>query len=260
MGAAPLLPGEHEELRLRPAAAGYLPLYLIALLPAVAGAILWGLSRLPSWQCCPDPARPSSPSWQVWNHLWGDEMALAFYAVAGIVVAAIVDYAIRRKARTFVAATAALTLLMIGAAALDGTGLRRHDVIVFLTAGLSIPALAWVEWRRRCTEYVFTNLRLIARRRAPRSEQSVRHEDLVDLKAKRTMGDAGTIIPVLGQAAAAAAPTRQPLRFKGVRPFGRTKSLVELLIQRATAGDYLRADQRLEQRIAEARSSLQRQA
>jgi len=254
MPAPQLLPGEHEELRLRPAPAGFLPAYAAALLPAVAGLLLWGLARMPAWE----NSQRSEPPWQVWNHLWGDDQALAFYAVCLIVLAALADFAVRRRARSFVLATCALLLLMAGSVVLAGN--PTGTALPLLLMALSVPALGWVEARRRNTLYVFTNLRLIVRRSMPRHrETAVRHQDLVDLQGHPSVADVGTLVPVLGKDAAAAAPPGPTLRFPGVRPFDRVRAFAELLVQRATAGDYLRADGRLDQRIAEARAALQRQ-
>lgn len=255
MGTLPLLPGEHEELRLRPSPTGFLAAYGLSLVPATAGAVLFGLSRVSGWQ---NP-KVGSEDWQFWNHLWGDDQALGFYVVAGVVVAALLDYAVRRRARSFVLATVALVLMMLGATVLRGTATRT--ALPMVLASLSAPALIWVEWRRRSTRYIFTNLRLIIRTSMPRLRQrAVRHQDLVDLRARPAWRDAGTLVPVLGKEAQAAAGNTPPLRFAGIRPFARVRAFVELLIQRATAGDYLRAEERLDQRIAEARSALQRQA
>lgn len=259
MGRPQLLPGEHEELRIKPAALGYGVPYAAALAPAAAAGVLWLIGRLPAWQ----DAESGAPPWQIWHHLWGDALALALYAVTLVVAAALIDYAVRRKARSFLLATAALAYMMSAVSLLGGMDSR--DAIPLLVASLSVPALAWVEARRRTTRYVLTNLRLVRRSRLPRhAEEGVRHQDLVDLRAKRIVGDVGTLVPVLGQDAAGAAAggpaSRTPMRLRGVRPFGRVRAFTELLVQRATAGDYLRAEGRLEQRIAEARVALQRRA
>ncbi len=255
MATLPLLPGEHEELRLRPAPAGFLGAYGRALVPAVLGLFFWLLA---AWQPVWQNANSSAPDWQFWNHLWGDDQALAFYVVAAIVVAALVDFALRRRARAFLVATTALVVLMIGAAAFRSIRMPTATALPILVASLAVPAAAWVELRRRRTTYIFTNLRLIRRQSVLQMRESaVRHQDLVDLQGGRVLGDVGTIVPVVGKAAVEAGG-HAPLRFGGIRPYVRVRAFVELLVQRATAGDYLRADQRLDQRIAEARASLQR--
>ncbi len=257
MGAPQLLPGEHEELRLRPSAAGSLPAYGVALVPLFFGGLLWLLVNSASWKAGNDQA--GTPSWQVWNHLWADDQALGLYVVVTIVLVALVDFAVRRRARTFVLATAALVFLMLGRAVLSGT--PSGVGIPIAVAALCAPAIVWLEARRRTTTYLFTNLRMVIRHTMPRQrEHAVRHQDLVDLRAKHLLADVGTLIPVLGKDASAAHPHVPTPRFTGIQPFGRVRAFVELLIQRATAGDYLRAEERLDQRIAEARSALQRKA
>ncbi|MES2155318.1 MAG: hypothetical protein V4510_09310 [bacterium] len=254
MAGPPLLPGEHEELRLRPAAAGWLGRYAQALVPAVGGLAFWALA---AWRGVWENPQASAPDWQFWLHFWGDDQALAFYVVLALVAFCIVHYLLRRRVRAFIVGTAALLAIMAGSSIFRGLHMPTSTALPILLACLSLPALAWAEWRRRNTWYLFTNLRFVVRTTGPlRREESVRHQDLVDLQARPGMGDVGALVPVLGRDAAASGAAAP--RLQGIRPFARLKPFAELLVQRATAGDYLRAEERLDQRIAEARSALQR--
>jgi hypothetical protein len=66
------------------------------------------------------------------------------------------------------------------------------------------------------------------------------------------LADAGTLLPV------AAPPSAHPLRLVGVRPLRRVLHLAQVLVRQATATDYLRERQGLEQQQAEALAALQR--
>jgi hypothetical protein len=249
MGGPHLLPGEREEVVLRPGPLGHAGLYALALAPAAFGLGLWALSETRGWRA----AAPADASGFSWGQFVGTPFALAFYTVFAIVAAAAVHFLLRRRAVVFVWAAAALGLLM-GAAALVPPAAAGQAVPI-LVAVLCIPAFVGVEARRLGTRYIITNLRLIETRAWPRAECSVLFEDIVDLAAQPRWGtDSGRIVPVAGPARR---PARVP-RLVGIRPFGRVRDLLVLLIQRATASDFLRAEGRLEQKAAEARAALLR--
>jgi hypothetical protein len=278
--ALQLLPGEVEELRIRPSPAAYLRQQLLALGYALWGGILWVLFHGESWQL-------HEPEWSLpWTWLYGAKSAVAPYAwtLGGLAVGGAAACLPRGPWTRFWWSLAAGFVIVVY------VSLYIPDAapvaLPLLTAALSIPGLLWLEIRRLTTHYHFTNLRLVVRRSLPPHEESARYADLVDLDVRPSLfPDTGTLLPILTPAAHADAPvqprpavpqagTKKPKRsskaeepieeseealeprrpkaalsMPGVWPLADMKALVQLLVQRATASDFHRRERDLDGQV-----------
>ena len=240
MGSLLLLAGEREELVLRPAAAGLWPRYAVALLPMLAAVAVAGLTRAPGWT--PDGIAL----------LWGsDPAAHLLVALAGC-LAALAAYAARRR----LGRAAMVLLVPIAASAVAlASGLPARWGLPAGLAAVSLLLLGFVEASRRGTRYHFTNVRVVERRSFPRPLQlQVRHDAMRDLDARQgplgRLLDMGDLHPV-----GAAEPTPT---LRAVHPYARVRTLLELLVRRATVNDYLRQELELDGKAGAAMAALQR--
>ncbi|MEA3191157.1 MAG: hypothetical protein QOD77_1739 [Thermoplasmata archaeon] len=245
MGRLHLLPGEREELRLRPAALSRLPDYAVALAPAAGAGLLWLATLAPSWR----PPAADAP----WLHqIYGTPFAVALYALVVLAAAGAAHLLLRRKAWGLLAAVGAMLWLAAGVVAFPDVSAETR--IPVQLACLSVPALAWVETVRRTTRYAVTNLRLVVQVALPRAAQGAfLHEDLVDVDGRRGLGDTGTITAVRRGTEAP-----RELHLAGVRPYKRVLAAVELLVQKATQSEALRRQAGIDRRVGEALAALQR--
>jgi hypothetical protein len=267
MGSLVLLPGEREVLCRRPSPAGWIPRYALALLPALWAAALWTLFHTPDWE-----NHRAGDALHFWTYLYGTPLAAHLYAAAGLAAGGYVLSLARRSWHPL--AVALLIAACAGAMTLT-LGAPATVALPSFIALSSIPCLAWAELCRLGTHHHYTNLRTVLRATFPRRmESSARHADLADLDVRQgplaRLLDAGTLLPVTAEHGPRkvrknlldpphpAPDAPMPLHLVGVRPLGRIRHLVEVLVRMATASDYLRSEQKLDQRVADALAALQR--
>jgi len=268
-----LLPGEKEELHLRPALSSTLARQAGGLALVPYAALLWAAFHSPWWT-----AHTPSDWTAAWTWLWGTPQAAYLWTVAGFAVAGIASCLPRGSWRR------ALVAIGLGAACALAAAIWKpdapEDALPLATLVAALPVLAWNEAARWATHYHVTNLRLVVRTTFPRpTDSALLYSEMVDLDARPSAWpDTGTLIPVAARAAAASADapaaspaspsvsasgpgatlSRQPPRLAGVRPFARVRRLVEVLAQRATASEYVRTQRKLDDDVAHALAALHR--
>jgi hypothetical protein len=242
------MPGEREELHLRPSPSGFAKRYALGL--------LW-----PLWSC----AALTMLASQRWVATLGNDQEAVVQLLVATGPLAVGAFLVWRRRVAWALALAA----GVGAAAaiaiviLPRLGLGDPGPIWRTAAGyglLVLPAALWVDVRRATTHYHLTTLRIVVRTSVPRRfEQTLHYSDIADVDARKyAWGDTGTIQPILARPPTPAAPAAPAPRLVGVKPFFRVRTLLGVLIQRATATEWLRAEQRLDQQVQDALAALQR--
>lgn len=207
-----VLPGEHEELRLRPHPLSFLPRYLVAALPALWGLALWAVFGSEWW------AGAQSGKWyQFWTFLYGNAPSGYVLAIVGLAALGAVVAVVGIRWRVF------FTYLGTGLIAVGLTvGFSQvygWDYAVGLPALLwlsAAPALWWVEMDRRSHRYILTNLRIVFRGGVlVTHERQLRYESITDLDGQQSlvgqMLGYGTLIPVTQSGFGLGADTSQAL-------------------------------------------------
>lgn len=207
-----VLPGEHEELRLRPHALSFLGRYLVAALPALWGLALWGIYRS-QWWTGSEPGR----WYQFWTFLYGNAPSGYILALFGLAALGALIAVVGIRWRVFFLYLAA----GIGAVTATAVFTETHGwhyatglpALLWLTA---VPAVMWVEMDRRSHRYILTNLRIVFRGGVLVShERQLRYESITDLDGQQSiLGQVlgyGTLIPVTQSGFGLGADTSQAL-------------------------------------------------
>jgi len=246
-----LLPGEREEIRLHPSHSTAVPRQAMALGFALAGGLLWAMFHAPWWQA------PAEPRWYLpWRYLVGNGPAAVGWALALLAAGGAATCLPRGPwRRLWVALGAGILACAVAAYVAPHNTAEGVPIAVAL---LALPGLAWAELVRTSTHYHVTNLRLAVRTTLPRrGERSVLYSDLVDLDARASdWPDTGTLLPVTAKPEDGG-EAQPALRIPGVRPFKRVRRAVELLAQRASASEPLKAT-KTDADLAEALAALHR--
>ncbi|MGB1697027.1 MAG: PH domain-containing protein [Thermoplasmatota archaeon] len=285
-----LLPGEQEEVRLKPHPLSWLGPYLIALVPAIIGLGLYLIMQSNWWQGA------SQGEWyQFWTFLYGNAPAAytLMFVMLGIMGAAIAVAAIRWRV-FFGYLLAGILATVITAVWFKGD---EADALPFWLALTSIPALGWMEIQRVSHSYILTNLRILFRGGTMVSmERQIRYESITDIDGKQSILGRifgyGTLIPITqsgfglgndtsqanimvggggskggvfggigvqagGGKEVAVARARSHDQLTGVRPYHDVKFLVETFVQRSASAPYLQQQVDLQQKMVDALSRFQ---
>lgn len=273
-----LLPGEQEEVRLRPHPLSWLGKYFIALVPAFWGILLGLLFTTDSWQ-----AAETGKWYQIWTFLYGNAGAGYVYSIAGLALFGAVFAVTGIRWRIFFGYLAVGLLAMIGSLAISNGWLDdpgQYVLALPLMLGvLSLPALLGTEMNRRSHRYILTNLRIIFRGGFfVQKERQLRYESITDLDGTQgilgRIFNYGTLIPVTQSGFGLGADTseahigvgvggskmgvgagigiaagggkevqvgraRTHDSLTGVRPYRDVKYLLETLVQNSTSTPYL---------------------
>lgn len=285
-----LLPGEKQELRLRPHPLSFLGKYLVAAWPAIWGLVVFLVVRTDWWK-----GAESGKWYQVWTFLYGNAPSAYVLLLLGLAVAGAVVAVSAIKWKVFFAYVGA-GILAIVLGALWKSAPYTWDAPAILWVA-SFPAVWGVEQYRRSHDYVLTNLRILFRGGfLVQRERQLRYESITDLDGSQgplgSLFGYGTLIPVTQSGFGLGADTSQAMvgmgvggqgkagpgmgvgagigvaagggkevqvgrarsyhQLTGVRPYGDVKYLLETLIQNATATPYLRQQVELQQQMVEA--------
>lgn len=286
-----LLPGEQEEVRLRPHPLSWLGKYFIAFLPALWGILLYFLYTSEGWQ-----SAESGKWYQVWTFFYGNAGIGYVYSIAGLAVFGAILAVAGIRWRIFFGYLTVGILAMAGSLAI-ANGWRDDPeqyviALPVMLVALSLPALVGAEWNRRSHHYVLTNLRILFRGGFfVQKERQLRYEAITDLDGTQgilgRIFNYGTLIPVTqsgfglgndtseahigvgvgGQKMGAAAGigvaagggkevqvgrARTYNALTGVRPYRDVKYLMETLVQNATSTPYLQQQVDLQQQMLQA--------
>jgi hypothetical protein len=286
-----LLPGETEELRLRPHPLSWLGSYLVAGVPAIVALALFGMMKADWW------TKNDGPAWQFWRYLYGnDPSAYIMVFVSLAVIGAVVAVASIKWRVFFMYSLAAIFATVVTAVWFNDIVSNALPFWLLLT---SVPALGWAEVQRVSHSYVLTNLRIMFRGGTMVTmERQIRYEAISDLDGKQSVFGRifgyGTIIPItqsgfglgndtsqanimVGGGAAkggvaggigvqagggkevAVARARTHDQLTGVRPYGDVKFLIETFVQRSATAPYLQKQVDLQEKMVEALGRFQQQ-
>ncbi len=272
--ADPLLPGEKEHANLRPHPLSFGGHYFLGAWPAILGGILLLTYRSAWW----NGARDGS-WYEFWRFLYGNLASGYVLMALGLVLVGIIAAVLLiRWSVAFAYAGVALATIALTATFWDGAARLEVGVPTVLAAFGGLGALG-VEGRRRSHVYRITNLRILFSGGFwVKKERQVRYDHITDLDGTqsllgRVLGF-GTIIPVTASGFGLGEDTSQANvmagggaakkgifggvavgagggkgvntgrartfhQLTGVKPYKKTKRLLEELIQRATLSPYL---------------------
>lgn len=207
-----VLPGEHEELRLRPHPLSFTPRYLVAALPGLWGLALWFLYRSDWWV-----GAQGGKWYEFWTFLYGNAPSGYVLALFGLATLGAIVAVVGIRWRVFFLYLAAGLLaagITIGFDQAYGWDYTSGlPALLWLSAA---PAVLWVELDRRSHRYILTNLRVIFRGGVlVTHERQLRFESITDLDGQQgllgQMLGYGTLIPVTQSGFGLGADTSQAL-------------------------------------------------
>lgn len=285
-----LLPGEKEEVTLRPHPLSWLGHYLVALVPAfIAIALVWVVNT--DWWKSGEEGK----WYQFWTFLYGN--APAMYVLMFVLLAvmgAILAVAMIRWRLFFAYLSQGIIATVITAVWFEDS---VYAALPFWLGLSAVPFLGFAEIQRISHSYILTNLRILFRGGTFVSmERQIRYEAITDLDGKQSIFGRifgyGTLIPItqsgfglgndtsqanvmVGGGAAkggvvggigvqagggkevAVARARTHDQLTGVRPYGDVKFLVETFVQRSASAPYLQQQVDLQEKMVAALSKFQ---
>lgn len=288
-----LLPGEQEEVRLRPHPFSWLRNYLIALIPALVGICLFFIMHSQWWE-----DGENGKWYQFWTFLYGNAPAayvLMFLLLGGL--GAIIAVAGIRWKTFFAYLLTGIIATVVTAVWFKGD---EADALPFWLALTSVPYLGSMEIQRVSHDFILTNLRILFRGGTLVSnERQIRYESITDLDGKQSILGRifgyGTLIPITqsgfglgadtseanimvgggaskggvvggigvsagGGKEVSVARARTHDQLTGVRPYGDVKFLIETFVQRSSSHPYLQQQVDLQQQMVDALERFQPQA
>lgn len=234
-----LVAGEKEQISVGPTAIGWLRHYARAMPALLIGVGAVALAGSPAW------SQPAAAEPSLQDLVWGTPLALLLIATTALLLTAVAWWFAHR--RTWALVYAALGPAATGASIALG---YEHAAAWFLlgTAGV---VLAGVELQRLTTRYIVTNLRTVRKSVWPPALASVHHADAADVDVRPVYGTKSGHLLVLGRES-------ESVLLEGVGNAKAVHDLVSLVVQRATATEYLRRQQDLDARILDALAGLRR--
>ncbi len=286
-----LLPGEQEEVRLRPHPLSWLGKYFVAALPALWGLFLAWAFTTDGWQTA-----ESGKWYQFWTFLYGNAGAGYVYAVAGLAVFGAIFAVAGIRWRIFFGYLAVGLLAIVGSLAITNGWLDDPEQYVLtlplMLVALSIPAIIGTEFNRRSHRFILTNLRVVFLGGFfVTKERQLRYESITDLDGTQGLlgriFNYGTLIPITQSGFGLGADTseahvgvgvggskagmgagigvaagggkevqvgraRTYNQLTGVRPYRDVKYLLETLIQNSTSTPYLQQQVDLQHQMLQA--------